>query len=235
MQMCGHVGKGQVQAARYYNLRRVAVLAIAHEGGIIDGPLDNFVGRCFLTYDADVVLDRLLSEREVLSDEYADANARDVEAIEEGVRLFHFFEGVAHIFFLPRRRSQFVRPPCHLHENAGVSVVYILHNGSKARLLAGRADVARHRYELLEAGGVEVLDRHDGLHVLEQRHLLQVQDAVRQPDGQLVPKKAGHLHQHSLRGHLVVFLPRSVAVRFVQELAAPCSHQSLQRRRRLRL
>eukprot|EP00957_Ditylum_brightwellii_P063220 4798839-Ditylum_brightwellii.AAC.1 len=64
MQVRRHIGKGQIETSGNNNLRSIAILAIAHEGSVVDGALDDFVGRCFLTYDADVVVDGLLAQGE---------------------------------------------------------------------------------------------------------------------------------------------------------------------------
>mmetsp|Transcript_5457 Transcript_5457/g.14778 ORF Transcript_5457/g.14778 Transcript_5457/m.14778 type:complete len:403 (-) Transcript_5457:204-1412(-) len=236
--MSGNVGERQIQPPADDDVRRIAVLAIAHVGGIVDGPLDNFVRGRDVADEADVILQRRLPQRQVLTDQHTDANTAQVEAIEEGVRFLHVRKEV----ILSRRSvrlrhvvAEFMRATRHLHEDLGMTLVNALHQLRKGLLLLDGFDLRVEFHELQQRLRVELLDQFDRLHLPHQRHAFQIMDAMRQPNGELPSQKAGNLHQHELRCGMFMRDGR-IRGRFVINLLASSRlHQDLETDGGLRL
>lgn len=88
--MAGNIHEADVGIADELDLGRLeqTVMVLAHEAGIFDGFLGEFVDVRFCADYADVVgvgALALVGQSNVLADEHADANARHVETVEESL------------------------------------------------------------------------------------------------------------------------------------------------------
>ena len=248
-----NVGEGQIQPTRDDHLGRIAIFSRAHEAGVVDRPPHNLIRTGPAADDSDVVLDRGLSQGEVLSDQDPNADAADVEPIQEVVRGLHLVElhhrgtvGVDQVGRLGAGGTldgaaldggpQLERPPRHLDQNAGVALVDALQHPGEGLLLLLVLDLLVDRHQLQERRQVQVAHGLDGGHVHHQRDAVEIDDAMGQADGQLVAEEAGDLDEDLLRGGVLPVLPADVVlVRLVQELSPSGLHQGFEVGRRLRL
>ena len=252
-QVSGNVGEGQVQPTRDDHLGGIAVFSRAHETGIVNRPPNDLIRTGPAADDADVVLHRWLSQRQVLSNQYPNANPADVETVQKFVRALHLVEfhhrraiGIHQVGRLGTGRTvdraaldggpELEGPPRHLHQNAGVTFVDPLEEAGEGLLLLFVLDLLVDRYELQERREVQIPHGLDAGHVPHQRHAVQVDNPMGQPDGQFVTEEAGHLDQNLLGGGVLPILAGDVVlVGLVKEFPPTGLHECFEVGRRLGL